>query len=182
MDFASVVRQAAPDAGKEIDAASGLSQGVADKARVALGRTGIQAAREGVVKAGFLQKRGPLKVGREYRRASQAALPASGCLATMPVHVSHFAPLMWHLQVWQKRWFVLEDGELSYFRSYSQVRSPNVRNGTVVKSVAELRCAVWRCLFFSVRALQKAGNAEAEPGNKVYSVVSCLRSVYWAAQ
>ena len=25
------------------------------------------------------------------------------------------------LQVWQKRWFVLEDGELSYYRSYSQV-------------------------------------------------------------
>lgn len=33
-----------------------------DKARVALGRTGIKNGNEGKSKSGFLQKRGPLKV------------------------------------------------------------------------------------------------------------------------
>lgn len=33
-----------------------------DKARVALGRTGIKNSNEGKSKSGFLQKRGPLKV------------------------------------------------------------------------------------------------------------------------
>ena len=48
-----------------------------------------------------------------WRRAH----PSNACTPT-PEHVVRLDGM----QVWQKRWFVLEDGELSYFRSYSQVR------------------------------------------------------------
>ena len=55
MNFADVVVAAAPEVLDE-------SAVVADRARVALGRTGIKGAKQGRSKSGFLQKRGPLKV------------------------------------------------------------------------------------------------------------------------
>jgi hypothetical protein len=55
MNFADVVVAAAPEVLDE-------SAVVADRARVALGRTGIKGAKQGKSKSGFLQKRGPLKV------------------------------------------------------------------------------------------------------------------------
>lgn len=72
MDFASVVVKAAPDmkATQKSSAAENpdepqLSEAVAAKAKVALGRTGIKGARQGKSKSGFLQKRGPLKVSTD---------------------------------------------------------------------------------------------------------------------
>lgn len=56
---------------------------VADKARVALGRTGIKAAREGKSKSGFLQKRGPLKV--RLRAAVLLVARYSAVHGTMPM-------------------------------------------------------------------------------------------------
>ena len=58
MNFADVVVAAAPEVLDDPERAA-----VADKARVALGRTGIKGQR-GTSKSGFLQKRGPLKVSR----------------------------------------------------------------------------------------------------------------------
>jgi hypothetical protein len=97
---------------------------VAGKARVALSRTGIQNANRGKSKSGFLQKRGPLKV---RVRPSDWALRLTPT-PNYPLDITRvFLPPAHSgmtVQVWQKRWFVLEDGELSYFRSYSQVGRP----------------------------------------------------------
>ncbi len=60
MNFADVVVAAAPQVLDEPEERAV----VADKARVALGRTGIKGAKQGRSKSGFLQKRGPLKVSR----------------------------------------------------------------------------------------------------------------------
>jgi hypothetical protein len=65
MSLADIVTDVAPAAGspKKIGGASGADD-AAEKARVALSRTGIKDGNQGKSKSGFLQKRGPLKVRR----------------------------------------------------------------------------------------------------------------------
>lgn len=70
-------------------------------------------------KAGYLLKKGPLKVFvPSYTPCPQSgsASFSAGSPSRLP---ENFPPC--GAQVWQKRWFVLEDGELSYYRNVEQV-------------------------------------------------------------
>lgn len=68
-------------------------------------------------KSGYLLKKGPLKVRQRF------VAPRGGSASCSGRGVASRLNERWLLlaQVWQKRWFVLEDGELSYFRSHEQV-------------------------------------------------------------
>jgi hypothetical protein len=74
-------------------------------------------ARELPKKSGYLLKKGPLKV-----RGLQPHKVPLGPQAGTHVDLSALRGRITSLQVWQKRWFVLEEGELSYYRSHTQVR------------------------------------------------------------
>ena len=69
-------------------------------------------------KSGYLLKKGPLKVTPDITCAG-GDMSAQGIRR----HRAYWMCLLLCTvaQVWQKRWFVLEQGELSYFRSHQQV-------------------------------------------------------------